>query len=480
MKWLLVNPRPDEFSVMGKFEKVMVPFIPMGLAYLAACLEEAGAEVSVYDGFASPGRALLKTAVDYQPQVIGISCLTPTADALKNMVPALRKACPGVKIVLGNIHATLFAKELLEQGLADYVVHGEAERTVQRLDAFLEGKGDLEEVQGLSFIQDGRVWTNPEPEPLQDLDSLPLPAWRHFDLDQYIAPPLFAFKKRLLPVLASRGCPYRCYFCAQNVMSPTLRRRDMVKVADEIEAVHHETGVDLFWFCDAIFPLTQKDAEVFCREMTKRGLHKKIQWITETRVDLVDRPLLRMLKQAGLSMVLFGLESGDQEVLSRIKQGVTLEAGAKAVAAARAERVTTLGLFMLGLPGETRQTMEKTIAFAQRIGLDFAKFNRAAPYPGSKFFDDVYAAGDLPPWEMFSANYEPRDGEGIVYSPEGVSDEELVRLHKKAFFRFYVRPGLIARHLASGRISPWNMAKGGGVIVKSFLEENARRLLFSK
>ncbi|MBI9076267.1 MAG: cobalamin-dependent protein [Desulfatibacillum sp.] len=479
MKWLLVNPRPEEFSVLGKYEKVMVPFIPMGLAYLAASLEERGAEVGIYDGFASPGLSLVEKAALFQPQVVGISCLTPTADALKTMAPALRMAVPGVKIVLGNIHATLFARELMEQDLADYVIHGEGEKAIQALDDCLEGRIGPEDVPGLSYLNNGSVCTNPPGSPVQDLDALPLPAWHLFDLDRYQTPPLFAFKKRLLPILASRGCPFRCYFCAQNVMSPTLRKRNMVKVADEIETVHNKTGVDLFWFCDAIFPLTRQDAKIFCREMTSRGLHKKIQWITETRVDLVDRPLLRMLKQAGLSMVLFGLESGDQEVLARIKPGVDLDAGKQAVAAARAEGVTTLGLFMLGLPGETRQTMEKTIAFARGISLDFAKFNRAVPYPGSRFFDEIYRGRDMPPWELFSSNYEPRNGEGIVYTPRGVTDQELIRLHKRAFFRFYVRPGLIARHLAGGRISPWNMLRGGGVVVRSFFEENVQNLFKS-
>lgn len=470
MKWLLINPRPGAFRVLGKYEKAMVPFAPMGLAYLGAALERAGATVKVFDAFADPETPLDQLLKDYRPDVAGVTCLTPTAGGLGELSDIIRKNSPGTKIVLGNIHPTLFHRELLEAGHCDYVIRGEAEETITELSDCIESGTAPAGVKGVSMLDGDGVVVNDDREPPRDLDALARPAWHLFDLDRYTAPPMFSFDKRLLPVLASRGCPYRCYFCAQNVMAPKLRKRDMTKVVDEIEWVHKETGVDLFWFCDAIFPLDEKDAEEFCAEMTGRGLQRKIKWITETRADLVDGPLVKMMKAAGLHMLIFGLESGDAAVLKRIKPGLELEHGRRAVEIARRAGVLTLGLFIVGLPGESADTIRKTIDFSKSIGLDFAKFNRAVPYPGSRFHRDIAGSLGGQSAEKYSSWYESDSGNEIIYSPNGMTGGELVGLQKRALFEFYVRPGLIARHIARRTITPSKMARGGALVVRNYLE----------
>ncbi len=476
MRWLLINPRPESFQVLGKYEKMMTPFAPMGISYLAAVLEAEGAEVVIFDGYTKHQKSLDELIKDCTPDVVGISCLTPTASILPELTSLIREISPKSKIVLGHIHATLYHKELLSQGLADFILRGEAEESIAELNTCLINDRNYNSVKGLSYLSGSDVTINPDREVNNNLDKLPMPAWHLLDINQYIAPPMFANRKRLIPVLASRGCPYRCYFCAQNIMAPTVRTRNIVSVVDEIELSHESTGVDLFWFSDAIFPLTKKDAEIFCSEMVARGLNKKVKWITETRVNFVDKKLLRRMKEAGLHMIMYGLESGDEKILSKIKAGVNLESGKLAVEAAREADVLTLGLFIVGLPGETRETINNTIEYSKSIGLDFAKFNRAVPYPGSPFFTEICGDHDDLDWNKFSSWYEPDEQESIIYSPDGISTNELIKLQKKALFSFYVRPKLILRHLFKGSISPLNMARGGGLIMNNYIQETLRRL----
>ncbi len=469
LDWLFLNPRP-KYNVLGDYDPLMVPFAPMGLAYLAAVLGKKGFDVSIYDDFVKNRVPFVDILRLKNPAVVGISCLTPVMGILPHLSRLIRNNSPYTKIVLGNIHPTLFAKQLLKNGLGDIIVRGEAEETVGELADCLAGQGDLANIRGISYLDQDQIIENSDRDLVRNLDDLPLPAWHLVDIDQYKTPPMFSFNKRLLPLLASRGCPFRCYFCAQNVMSPKIRKRNPALVADEVASIYNKTGINMFWFADAIFPLTTQDAETFCREITKKGLHNKIRWITETRADLIDRPLIRMMKKAGLYMLIFGLESGDQDLLTRMKPGLKLADGKKAVSAAKTEKVLSLGLFMLGLPGETEQSIIKTIDYAKRSGLDFAKFNIAVPYPGSQFFQDVFRNKTIPAWENFSANYQKNaEAHDLVYTPDGMSSRQLEHWQKKAFFRFYIRPKLILRHFIKGNVSPGNMLLGGGITIKNYL-----------
>ncbi|MEW6076910.1 MAG: radical SAM protein [Thermodesulfobacteriota bacterium] len=471
LDWLLINPRP-KYSVLGDYDPLMVPFAPMGLAYLGASLEKQGFKTAIYDCFISNQLKIEEVLRLYQPSVVGVSCLTPVMGVLPDICRLIRHYAPKTKIILGNIHATLFAKELLQKGIGDIIVQGEAEETVVELAHCLASAGDLSQIHGITYLDGKQVKETPHRALLNDLDQIPLPAWHLLDLNQYKTPPMFSFTKRLLPLLASRGCPFQCYFCAQNIMSPLVRKRNLVFVADEVELIYKKTGVDMFWFADAIFPLRKEDAEIFCSEITRRGLHRKIRWITETRAELIDRPLIKMMKQAGLFMLIFGLESGDQTLLEWIKPGLRLEDGEEAIRAARSERVLTLGLFMLGLPGETIKSMEKTINYAKCSGLDFAKFNIAVPFPGSRFYKDVFRHAPPPLWENFSANFQSQaDRHELVYTPLGINSKQLQGWQKKAFYRFYIRPSLIYRHLFHRTISLRNMYRGGMITIKNQLIE---------
>lgn len=475
MRWLLAWPKTTSYRLVGRYDRLMVPFPSSGFAYIAAALEARGAEVRIHDEFASPGATLEERLAEWRPDVVGLSCLTPSLKAVCEAVPEIRAAAPNAKIVVGNLHASIYHREMVESGIADIVVRGEAEETVVDLDACLNDGRDPTGVLGVTFRVDGGVVANPDRETPADLDALAPPAWRLFDVKKYVTPPVMAERRTFLPVSASRGCPFKCTFCAQNVLSPRLRKRNMDAVAAEIENVHGRFGVDRFWFTDAIFPLNRADAEVFCSGMVKRGLHRKIRWITETRAELVDRELLRMMKEAGLKVLTLGLESGSEKVLAGIKPGMSPDKGARAVAAAAAEGVLSWGLFIVGMPGETAATIEETIDYSKRIGLDFAKYHRAVPFPGSAFYNSLDIRVTPENAEKFSSWYELKSPDDeLIYTPDGVSSKDLVALQRRALFEFYVRPSLILKLIFKRAVSPRNLALGGWLIVKNFFETKWR------
>ena len=170
-------------------------------------------------------------------------------------------------------------------------------------------------------------------------------------------------------------------------MHNKVRIRNVKNVVDEIEYQSEKYQVTKFAFVDSYFPMTEKYGFEFAEEMIKRGLHKRIKWATETRVDKVNYELLEQLKKAGLSLIMYGIESGAQSILDACNKQITVEQSKLAMQHTKKLKIPSLGFFILGLPGETRETIDKTIKFAQELDCDLVKFNIAVPTPGSKFFE---------------------------------------------------------------------------------------------
>ena len=475
MKVLLINP--DSTLRQGSFQlkKFVTPVPPLGLAYLAATLQRDGFTVTILDQVANEmsNEELLAQAAAAAPGLIGISCLTPVMNSVQRLVQGLHARTPGTPIVLGNTHATIFHDALLEQGLADVVIPGEGEETMLALARAVRDGAPLEQVAGIHYMGgDGRPRAT-EPRPLMaDLDSLPLPAWHLLDLGLYEKCPMLCLDdKPTLSIQASRGCFYRCTFCSQDQIYRKFRHREVGAVIDEMVHFYRRFNVTRFVFIDANFPFNRDYGLRFCDELRRRGLHRKLKWVTETRPDMVDPELLGEMKDAGLHLIMYGFEVGNQRILDSINKRFTLEQSRQAMLDTRAAGIYTLGLFMLGLPGETRETCLQTIRLAKELDCDMAKFNLAVPLPGSRFYEDHRHELTVDAPEKFTSWYDwsPFSGE-LLYVPEGMTDQELKNLQRRAMFEFYARPHLVARHLKNGTLSPGNMVRGTQVILNSMLK----------
>lgn len=475
MKVILINPSSKLAETNRRYRRFIYPHPPMGIASIAAVLEKRGIEVILLDQYANrmSSKELLEKIKEEMPQIVGFSCLTSVMSNVRAIINQI-KALPGnIQIVLGNIHPTMFADELLKEGVADIVVRGEGEYSMREVAAAFENRRGLQSIKGISYLQEGEVYHNPEREVIKDLSELPYPSWHLLNLRDYRSAPLLCIYDLVLPVQASRGCAYRCTYCSQDKVYAKPRYRENKEVIDEIEYLHNKFNIRYFGFYDAYFPFSIKQGLEFCDEFIRRGLPKKLRWVIETRVDKVDLKLLKRMKEAGLHLIMYGFEVGNEKILTSLKKMTTIEQARRAVEYTKKANILTVGFFILGMPGETKETCEETIKFAKELDCDIAKFNTAVPYPGSKFFEDYKAqlSDSIKQPEKFTSWYDWSSFSGsLIYAPEGMTSRELINLQRQGMFQYYARPQIILRHIRHRTIPFKNLYYGAFALMSGYLK----------
>jgi len=453
----------------------------MSVAYLAAVLERDGHQTTIIDQVPErlDNAGIVARLQEENPDALGVSLLTTTVEHALELIRLVREWRPELPIIAGNQHATMFADDLLSHQMADYVVRGEGEETVVELAGALQEGADVDQILGLSFLRGGKVVHNPDRPILEDLDRLPYPAWHRVDLfnPSYMELPVIGVYSTPLAVMASRGCPFGCVYCSQDKHYKKVRLRKISKVVDEIESHVDRYGVEWLTFNDAYFPWNRRQGLDFADEMIRRGLHRRVRWTTESRVDRVDEELMMRLSESGLEVIFFGFESGNQAILDRAGKGTTLEQARQAAQAARNAGVAVMGFFMLGLPGDTVESCWETVRFAMELDCDFAKFAITVPYPGSALYDELRGQIDGRQFEKFTSWYNWASGrDELIYSPEGMTVQELISVQRMGMLRFYARPTQVYRHLRRGTIRPKAMALGATVLLEGAAQSAFDRL----
>ena len=480
MKILLLTPPTNLARSYGGLKEFSNPEPSLGLAYIASLLRENQYDVSILDAYVS--QFTVNETVDeiarIEPDILGISVLTTSAFIVEKIATQVRSLLPKTLIVMGNLHASLFAEELLLKKCADVIVHQEGEYTMLEVANTVKNKASFELIKGISYLKDGTVQHNELRPFIEDLDSLPYPAWDLFDLDKYHSDPRTSVKGKKtehseMQTLATRGCPYACTFCSSRTTKSQgnkYRMREPERVVDEIEYLHDKYGSSVFCFTDLAFPLVKSHAIQLCEGLIKRGLNREISWFSEPRVKPLDRETLIMMKKSGCARVCFGIESGNQETIDALKKGFTLDDVRQAVSMARAEGLDVDGMFMLGLPGETHEMTWKTINFAKELDVRFAIFNLFVPYPGCELYDVLKSENKImaADWSAFTS-YPYYSGNKPVYVPDGRSWQELGQTQKQAMRGFYLRRKFIIGELKRFRLSNLHYYYSGlkGVIFPS-------------
>jgi radical SAM superfamily enzyme YgiQ (UPF0313 family) len=286
---------------------------------------------------------------------------------------------------------------------------------------------------------------------VKDLDSLPFPA-RHLlpPLSEYHSSPISSRNHPIGTLITSRGCPNQCAFCDRKIFGNLTRFRSPKNVVDEIEELMHKYGAREIRFWDDTFTSNQKRVSDICDEMINRGI--KVPWTCLTRVNNVSKELLQKMKEAGCWQVSYGLESGNRDMLDKMQKGITLEQSADAVRWANEAGLETRAYFVIGFPGETRETIRDTVNFAKSLKLDAANFYMFTPYPGTEVFDRLDKEG-LILHKDYRFYHEMTDEKTskLPYIPSGFTENEIKSIYSNIHKEFYFNPRFILRQLSHMR-----------------------------
>jgi len=424
---------------------------PMGLALLAAVLEETGHTVIIIDANALDLTLEQVAARAAGADVLGLTAMTPSIGLTLATAAHLREALPQAKIILGGAHATLLPEETLASAPAlDVIVRGEGEVSTPALLAALENGTPLDKVPGITFRNDGKIVHTAAETEIVDVETLPFLAYHLLPRGVYRPHPPHGREMPFAAVIASRGCPYHCSYCSKPVFGNTFRGQSPARVADELEHLVRDFGVREVAFYDDVFTLNRQRVVGICEEILRRGL--KLHWSCESRVNLVDAEMLQLMRRAGCYTIAYGIESAAPEVLAGLDKNATPEQAAEAVRMTRRAGIQVIGYFMIGSPGETGATIRTTLDFAKSLKLDYAQFSVTTPFPGTRLYERYLAEGygTEIPWENFV--YASTDGAATpVFASAELNRDDLIAWSARAYREFYLRPGYVWQRLSGIR-----------------------------
>lgn len=441
MKILFVSPTwTEDFGAFSSIAKRRNSQPPLGILYLAAVAEKQGHSVTVIDadveGYVMDSLIAKIEASDFD--MIGITATSPIFHKAVMLAKTLKERKFKSPILIGGEHANIFRKAAFLDCF-DYLFYGESDFSFEYfLEVFKSGGRDFREIRGVIYRNNDLILENQPSERINNLDDLSFPAMHLLKHAKYVM--TFArFKRRAyLPIMASRGCPFKCVYCSEPLTNPYVRFRSPKNIVDEIEKLNSDLSISHFFFMDSNLTLKRDQAEGICREILKRKL--KITFEGWTRANLVDKEILSLLKESGLIRISYGIESGDPEILKIIRKEVSLADMLKAFKLTEELGIEPACSVMLGLPGETKQSVERTIRFVKSIPqVLYSNFSIANPYPGTQLYDWANSGkyGMHLLIDDFS-QYRRYD-----HSPISVNDltpKDLVRIQKLGLLRIHLSP----------------------------------------
>ncbi|MFP4475348.1 MAG: B12-binding domain-containing radical SAM protein [Desulfatibacillaceae bacterium] len=414
-------------------------FPPLSMSWVAAIAEKAGHQVEFVDARTlglSPDDVVRRLR-RFAPDMVGFMMTTYMFRETLEWIRHVKNGMPGVRVIVGGYNLRVYPEESVMPPEIDFGCFNSAYYTVPGLLAALENNSPLDEVPGLIYKDNGRIIQTPYGKD-PDFNDYPNPARHLLPNELYAEFP--TERKNFTVMVTSKGCPMQCKFC--EARATPYNPRSIQTVADEIEECYREYGIREIDIFDYEFLVQRKRVMGICDEIINRGLD--VLWACRARVDSVDEELLKKMKEAGCGRIYFGLESGVQAELDRVNKGITLERIRESVSMTRKAGIKTLGFFMTGLPGDTRETTEQTVKFATSLGLDYVQFSKTTAKPLTTMWADLVRDTGHDYWrEYILGNAE----EAPLPRPwTELTNDEIDELTNRAYKRFHSRPLFLLRH----------------------------------
>jgi len=439
MKICLINV-PNTYELVGndpviiKDQQGLYP--PLGILYIAACMQAEGYEVKVIDAQVDDlSHAEVAEQVRmFNPGMVGITAMTFTLVDCKKVIQEIRKVCRTL-IVIGGPHTAIYPEECFEpDGLnADYVVVGEGEKTLVRLAQDIEmGRAKDRIYRQLTFIE--------------DLNELPFPARELTPISKYYS--VLSEDTPTTTAFSSRGCPFSCSYCDRPALGKGFRAMDATRVSDELEwCVKH--GIKEVFFYDDTFSVSMKRVNEICNQIKIRKI--KIKWDVRTRVNVVNEDLLRNMKEAGCERIHFGVETGNPRVVKELQKGTSIKQVEQAFELCKKYKIKTLAYFMMGNPTETMDDVIDTLNVSRRIKPDFMQMTILSPFPATQIYLRALQEGVIEgdPWRDYARrindDFRPPLWDSIYTRTE-------LEKHLRWFYgKFYLQPSFVVDRIKEVR-----------------------------
>lgn len=440
MKVALIYPRlykhKESFGI-GGYERIMLGYPPLSLAYVAAIIKKSGHEVIIIDGsiLNLDLHKIIKKIKDFSPDLLGFNVATNTFHNVVFWISQIKKIVD-IPVIIGGALLDLYPWEVMQHKEIDYAIIGKGIVALPEFLKNFDNKIKLTGVPGLCFRLGDKLIINEKKEEVSNIDALPFPARELLPNHKYYSP--FSVKNNFTALVTSRGCIFKCAYCC---LPERLQLRQAADVVEEMAECYHRFNIRDIDIYDSIFSVDRERTMDICQRIRAKKLN--FTWTIRTHVNYVDEELLKEMSASGCRMIMYGIESTDQFILKNLRRSAIFAKQIRNVLdLTRKAGISSFGFFMLGAPGESCSTVDNTLRFSKKIGFDFVQFSKLTVIPGTQLYQDHLINYQDDYWRRFILDGKQNFSANVKMQ---LSPEIILRYVKKGNLGFYLHPFRIVK-----------------------------------
>lgn len=425
----------------------------LSLAYLSSILSK-DTRIEVIDAANTEACAedVINESVDIKPDFVFATSSIPSLYFEVKFLEKIKQSTDAIVGFIGEA-ASIFSEIILKKNNIDFIIKNEPEHIAKKII----NEEDYSKIPGIVYKKDNKIKDTGNAQLIENLDELPYPRWDYFPINKYGYFPILK-KKPFVTMLSSRGCPYGCIYCPYTTfMGKKWRARTPDNVIDEMIYIKHKFRIKSVLFRDPIFSLDKERVAKICEKMINDRIN--IEWACETRIDCLDENLLSIMAESGCKGINVGIESTNPKILSNVKRkNITKDQIKKTISQAKKNNIQITGFFIFGLPGETKKTIQDNINFSLSIGLDYAEYKIATPFPGTELYRICVKRGWVNKITDLS-NFPSFTSYNAYIKLNNISKEQIERYCSEAFKRFYFRREIMLQEIIKGNLLNFSLIK---------------------